>query len=248
MRGLVLAGGSGSRLFPLTNIVNKHLLPIYSKPMIFYPLMTLAKAGIKEVAIVVSGKNAGDFVELLKDGKEFGFDKITYLYQAEPNGIAGALLLAENFTQGENLTVILGDNTMSANITESIKEFDSGAHVFLKKVEDPKRYGVPTFSGLGSNRHISKITEKPENPDSDYAVIGLYILDFKCFDLIKKLKPSKRKELEIAELLNFYIEKKELKSSFIYGFWKDAGTFDSLYEANKYYFEKAQENKWQDLI
>ncbi len=241
MRGVVLAGGSGSRLAPLTDITNKHLLPIYDEPMIYYPFRTLAKAGIKEVMVVVSGTSGGDFIRLLKNGEEFGFDTLQYAYQNGNGGIADALMLAKNFCQDSLCAVILGDNTTDADLTESIinyqkKDFATGpkAHVFLKDVDDPERYGVADVDGI----KVISIEEKPRTPKTDLAVTGLYLYDKQVWDFINKCSPSKRGELEITDVNNFYIKHGNLSYSFLNGFWKDAGTFESLFEAGEYWRNK----------
>lgn len=182
MKGVILAGGSGSRLAPMTNVMNKHLLPVYNKPMIFYPIETLVNAGIKEILIVVSGPYAGSFISLLKNGKDFGLKHIEYAYQEGNGGIAEALSLAEDFVNNDNMTVILGDNTTDANIKEDVEQFTFGAHLFLQNVDDPQRFGVPEFD---KNGKISKITEKPKTPASNFAVTGVYIYDQNVWKYIK---------------------------------------------------------------
>ncbi len=241
MRGVILCGGTGSRLLPLTSTNNKHLLHIYNKPMCYYPIETLVKAGIKEIALIVSGNHAGKFIELLQNGEEFGLNKITYLFQKKQNGgIADALMLAEDFADKENITVILGDNTTDACIKNEINNFKHGAHLFLKEVSDPFRFGVPTFK----NNQIVEINEKPKFPASNYAVTGLYIYDSQVFEFIKRCSPSERGELEITSVNNFYInEGKNLSYSMLDGFWQDAGTIDNLYLANKYWYEKGRNEK-----
>ncbi|MCL5438417.1 MAG: sugar phosphate nucleotidyltransferase [Patescibacteria group bacterium] len=240
MKGIILAGGLGTRLYPLTYVTNKHLLPVYDKPMIFYPIQTLVKAGITDILIVTSGPHVGHFLGVLKNGKELGVRHLEYAYQEKPNGgIADALSLAEDFADGENITVILGDNTTDADITCSINKFKDGAVVFLKKVSDPKRYGVAVFDSKDPEK-ISKIEEKPKNPKSDFAVTGLYIYDFHVFEYIKRCDPNfiGRGELEITEVNNYYIKEGKLRWENLDGFWSDAGTFDSLYQATDYWSQK----------
>jgi glucose-1-phosphate thymidylyltransferase len=232
MKGVILAGGLGTRLYPLTHVSNKHLLPIYNKPMIFYPIETLVKAGITDIMIVTSGPHVGHFLGVLKNGKELGVRHLEYAYQEKPDGgIADALSLAEDFADGESVAVILGDNTTDADISEAVSKFEKGAMVFLKKVSDPSRFGVPVFEG----DRIVKIEEKPKEPKSDYAVTGLYIYDPKVFKYIKEIKPSGRGELEITDVNNKYVENGELDWAELRGFWSDAGTFDSLFQAGSYW-------------
>lgn len=238
MKGIILAGGLGSRLYPLTYATNKHLLPVYDKPMIYYPIQTLVKAGIKEVLVIVSGPHSGHFIPVLKNGKDFGVEHIEFAYQEKPDGgIADALSLARYFADNEPVTVILGDNTTDADISQSVKGFKEGATIFLKKVPDPNRYGVPKFDEKDSTK-ITEIIEKPKNPPSEYAVTGLYIYDNTVFDVIKECKPSWRGELEITDVNNAYLKKGQLNWSELKGYWLDAGTFDTLYLANKYWTEK----------
>ena len=226
MKGIILAGGNGSRLYPLTKVTNKHLLPVYDKPMIYYPLQTLIDAGVKEIMIVSGKGHAGDFLELLGSGSEFGI-RITYEIQDEAGGIAQALGLAESWACGENVAVILGDNIFQENIREDVEAFDEGARIFLKEVPDAHRFGVAELCG----DQVIGIEEKPNNPKSNYAVTGLYCYDSKVFDIIKNLKPSGRGELEITDVNNEYINKKLMKYSGLKKFWSDAGTFDSLIRA-----------------
>jgi len=236
MKGVVLAGGLGTRLYPLTYVTNKHLLPIYDKPMIFYPIETLVKAGIKDILIVTSGPHVGHFLGVLKNGKQLGVDHLEYAYQEQADGgISDALSIAEDFSDKESVCVILGDNTTDANISEAVLNFKDGALVFLRQVSDPHRFGVPVFD---ENKNIVEIEEKPKNPKSDMAVTGLYIYDNKVFDYIRQLKPSDRGQLEVTDLNNIYIKKKKLSWTELQGFWSDAGTFDSLYNANKFWAEE----------
>lgn len=235
MKGVILAGGLGTRLYPLTYATNKHLLPVYDKPMIYYPIKTLVDAGITEILIVTGGPFAGHFLRVLKNGKELGIKHLEYAYQETEGGIADALKLAEDFADNGSICVVLGDNCTDAQIKPAIDSFMKGAIVHLKKVPDPKRFGVPEFDKKGN---ITKIVEKPENPKCDFAVTSPYIYDNSVFARIRKLKPSKRGELEITDLNNSYIKDGLLKSVELKGYWRDAGTFKTLYEANKYWASK----------
>jgi len=237
MKGVVLAGGLGTRLYPLTYATNKHLLPVYDKPMVFYPISTLVKAGIKEVLVVTGGPYAGHFVRVLKNGKELGVKHLEYAYQEGEGGIAAALSLAFDFADGDSICVILGDNCTDADISADVKRFKEGAHLFLRKVPDPERFGVPVF---GKNKEIIGIEEKPKKPKSNYAVTGLYLYDFSVFSKIKKIKPSGRGELEITDVNNLYLQEKKLTWSILRGYWRDAGTFETLFEANKYWAKKSK--------
>jgi len=231
MKGVILAGGLGTRLYPLTKVTNKHLLPIYNKPMIYYPIQTLINAGIDDILIVTGGNNAGDFLRLLGNGKEFGLKHINYTYQEGEGGIADALRLAEFFAAGEKICVVLGDNIIEKNIQKAVEAFrkqKEGAKLLLKEVPDPHRFGVPVFRG----EKIICIEEKPEEPKSKYAVIGIYLYDATVFDMIKTLKPSQRGELEITDVNNWYIEKEAMTWDTLEGWWTDAGTFESLIRAN----------------
>ena len=230
MKGVVLAGGTGSRLFPLTKITNKHLLPIYDKPMIYYPIQTLVDAGIGEILIVTGGKNAGDFLRLLANGKQFGVTHIDYTYQEGEGGIADALALAEHFADGQKICVILGDNIIETSIREAVDGFraqERGARILLKEVADAERFGVAEISG----DKIAGIEEKPKVPKSNYAVTGIYMYDATVFDKVRTLVPSKRGELEITDVNNAYIEEGTLAFSWLQGWWTDAGTFESLLRA-----------------
>ncbi len=220
-KGIILAGGKGTRLLPLTKLTNKHLLPIFNQPMIEYPLATLLRGGVKDILIISGREHAGDFIEYLGSGKDYGA-KFTYKVQEEAGGIAQALLLAEDFTGDDNMTVILGDNIFEDNF--NLNKLKEGARIFLKKVFDPKRFGVAQLNG----KLVTKIFEKPKNPPTSLAVTGLYQYNSKVFNIIKKLKPSKRGELEITDVNNAYIARGELRAEFVKGFWSDAGTFDSL--------------------
>ena len=236
MKGVVLAGGTGSRLHPLTKITNKHLLPIYDKPMIYYPIQTLVDAGIREIMVVTGGKIAGDFLRLLANGKEFGLNQIQYAYQEGEGGIAEALSLAEHFAEGQKLCVILGDNIIGSGIREAVNDFrrqPAGAKILLKEVPDAKRFGVAEVRG----DRIVGIEEKPEKPKSNYAVTGIYMYDETVFDKIRTLVPSARGELEITDANNAYIREGGLSFSFLDGWWTDAGTFESLLRAANYVAE-----------
>lgn len=235
MKGVILAGGLGTRLNPLTAVTNKHLLPVYDKPMIFYPIQTLVKAGITQILIVTSGPHVGHFLGVLKNGKELGVRHIEYAYQEKPDGgIADALSLAQDFADNDSIAVILGDNTTDADISADVRNFTDGALLFLKKVEDPKRFGVPEFDP-GDATKVRKIIEKPENPPTNFAVTGLYIYDNKVFDYVRNIEPSERGELEITDVNNCYVEDGKLNWTELNGYWTDAGTFDSLYKANEYW-------------
>jgi glucose-1-phosphate thymidylyltransferase len=230
MKGIVLAGGTGSRLFPLTKITNKHLLPIYDKPMIYYPIQTLVDAGITDIMVVTGGKNSGDFLRLLANGKHFGLKHIAYTYQEGEGGIAEALGLCEHFADGQKICVVLGDNIMEKSIRKAADAFraqENGARILLKEVHDAERFGVAEFEG---NRIIG-IEEKPARPKSKYAVTGIYMYDATVFDKIKTCKPSDRNELEITDVNNAYIREGTMTFSFLDGWWTDAGTFDSLLRA-----------------
>jgi glucose-1-phosphate thymidylyltransferase len=232
MRGIVLAGGLGKRLFPLTKITNKHLLPIYDRPMIFYPIQTLVEAGIKDILIVTGGNNAGDFLRLLGNGKIFGLKNLNYTYQEKEGGIAEAVGLAEEFAEGEKIVIILGDNIIGQSIRKEVEDFKrqkSGGKIFLKRVKNPREYGVAELNG---NRVVG-IKEKPQKPKSNLAVIGLYMFDNAVFDIVKTLKPSGRGELEITDVNNAYIKKRNMTYSILRGFWADAGeSIDALLGTN----------------
>ena len=230
VKGIVLAGGSGSRLYPLTKITNKHLLPIYDKPMVYYPIQTLVGAGITDILLVTGGRNSGDFLRLLGNGKEFGLKHLNYTYQEGEGGIADALALAEHFSDGDQVCVILGDNLIEGNIRAAVEEFKQhkpGAGIFLKEVSDAQRFGVAELRG----QRIVGIEEKPKNPKSNYAVTGIYLYDATVFDKCRELKPSHRGELEITDVNNAYIGEGSMTFSVLDGWWTDAGTFDSLLRA-----------------
>ncbi|HUI41269.1 MAG TPA: sugar phosphate nucleotidyltransferase [Terriglobia bacterium] len=232
MKGVILAGGIGSRLSPLTRVTNKHLLPIYDRPMVFYPIQTLVNAGITDILLVTGGQNAGDFLRLLGNGKDFGLKHINYTYQEGEGGIADALRLSEHFADRQPVCVILGDNIIETNIIAARKKFEesgcAGGHIILKEVSDPQRFGVPVFEG----ERIVRIEEKPKDPKSSYAVVGIYMYDARVFEYIRRLKPSARGELEITDVNNHYLADGRLNYSMLGGWWTDAGTFDSLLRAN----------------
>jgi glucose-1-phosphate thymidylyltransferase len=238
MKGVILAGGLGSRLYPLTYATNKHLLPVYDKPMVFYPIRTLVEADIREVIIVTGGPHAGDFIRVLKNGKELGLKHLEYAYQETEGGIAHALSLCEDFADGGPIAVILGDNTTDANISDAVRRFREGAMVFLRQVRDPERFGVPVFDPADSGRIVA-IEEKPRQPKSNYAVTGLYLYDHRVFEFIHRARPSARGELEITDINNNYIEVGQLQWAELDGFWSDAGTFESLFRTNAYWAQKA---------
>jgi glucose-1-phosphate thymidylyltransferase len=232
MKGIVLAGGLGTRLAPLTRVTNKHLLPVFDQPMVYYPIRTLVDAGITDILIVTGGNSAGDFLKLLRNGAEFGLRRLHYAYQEGEGGIAAALGLAEHFADGGPVCVVLGDNILEKSIAQFVKKFrhqGSGAKILLREVPDPERFGVPVF---GDGR-VVRIEEKPADPKSNYAVIGVYMYDNRVFDIIKTLKPSGRGELEITDVNNAYIEAGDLSWDVIEGWWTDAGTFESLLNASK---------------
>jgi glucose-1-phosphate thymidylyltransferase len=229
MKGIILAGGTGSRLYPLTKVTNKHLLPIGDKPMIYHPIEKLTEVGIEEILIVTGTDHMGDVVNLLGSGKDFGC-RFTYKVQDEAGGIAQALGLAENFAGDEPVVVILGDNIFETSLQKAMENYDgTGSQILIKDVPDPKRYGVAELDG----EKVISIEEKPENPKSSYAVTGIYFYDAKVYDCIKTLKPSGRGELEITDVNNFYIQKGEMKSSVMEGWWTDAGTPESYQIANE---------------
>ena len=230
MKGVILAGGLGTRLRPLTKVTNKHLLPIYDKPMIYYPIEALCSAGIKDIMIVTGGNSAGDFLRLLGNGREFGLKDIFYTYQEGEGGIADALSLCEHFADRQQIVVMLGDNIVQDSIEPYIRAFEregSGARILLKEVADPQRFGCPEFDG----DRIVRIEEKPERPKSRYAVTGIYMYDDKVFDYCRRLTPSARGELEITDVNNAYLEAGELRYDVLKGWWADAGNFESLFRA-----------------
>ena len=231
MKGVVLAGGLGTRLYPLTKVTNKHLLPVHNQPMIYYPIQTLINAGIDDIMIVTGGNSAGDFLRLLGNGKEFGLKHLNYAYQEGEGGIADALSLVHHFADDQPICVVLGDNIIEGNIRAACDEYreqGKGAKILLKKVHDPQRFGVPELDG---NR-VLRIEEKPKDPKSDFAVIGIYFYDPTVFDVIQTLVPSDRGELEITDVNNYYIERGEMTCNELDGWWTDAGTFESLLRAS----------------
>jgi len=248
MKGVILAGGKGTRLYPLTYATNKHLLPVYDQPMVYYPIQTLINAGITEVLIVTGESHAGDFMGVIKNGKELGLTHVEYAYQEGGSaGISDALKYAEDFADGGSVAVILGDNTTDADIKPAVSSFQSGAMVFLKQVPDPKRFGIPRFNA-SDPKIIDEIIEKPSNPPSDQAVTGLYLYDNTVFDKIRSLKPSDRGELEVTDLNNAYIKEGKLQWAPLDGFWSDAGTFASLYRSTAYWAKKKLGATHQDVI
>lgn len=231
MKGIILAGGLGTRLNPLTKITNKHLLPIYGKPMIYYPIETLINAGITDIMIVTGGNHAGDFLRLLGNGKDFGLKHINYTYQEGEGGIADALSLAEYFADRQKICVVLGDNIIEKNIIKAVRDFESqkeGAKILLKEVPDPERFGVAEMEGA----NLVNIVEKPRQPKSNLAVIGIYMFDGSVFEIVKTLKPSDRGELEITDVNNAYVKDRKMTWEMLRGWWTDAGTFESLLRAN----------------
>ena len=231
MKGIVLAGGLGTRLRPLTAVTNKHLLPVYDRPMIYYPIQTLVNAGITDIMIVTGGNSAGDFLKLLGNGKAFGLKHLNYTYQEGEGGIAEALSLVEHFAAKQPVCVVLGDNIIEGNIAAAVrayKEQEKGAKIILKRVPDPERFGVPELSG----QNVLRIEEKPKAPKSEYAVIGIYMYDGEVYDIIRTLEPSGRGELEITDVNNAYIKREEMTWEQLDGWWTDAGTFESLQRAS----------------
>lgn len=234
MKGVVLAGGLGTRLFPLTKITNKHLLPVYDQPMIYYPIQTLVKAGITDIMIVTGGNHAGDFLQLLGNGKEFGLNGLRYAYQEGEGGIAAALALARHFVGDDKFCAILGDNIIMDDIGAAVRQFDSGsngAELFLKEVEDAHRFGVAVFD---RERRLVAVEEKPAQPKSKYAVTGVYLYEAKAFNVIETLRPSARGELEITDVSNHFLRSGRCGFHILEGWWTDAGTFESLHRAQGY--------------
>ena len=232
MKGVILAGGLGTRLFPLTKITNKHLLPVYDQPMIYYPIRTLVNAGIDDIMIVTGGRKSGDFLSLLGNGKDFGLKHLNYTYQEGEGGIAEALGLAEHWAQGAPVCVVLGDNLIERNIVKAANDFramERGAKILLKEVHDPERFGVARLDG----ERVSEIIEKPKDPPSNLAVIGIYMYDGRVWDIIRTLEPSDRGELEITDVNNWYIRDGSMSFEVLEGWWTDAGTFESLFSATK---------------
>ncbi len=236
MKGVILAGGLGSRLRPLTLVTNKHLLPVYDRPMIYYPIQCLLNAGISDIIIVTGGEHAGDFLKLLRNGKHLGIHHLEYAYQEGEGGIADALKLAEEFADGGKVCVVLGDNIIQHNVRKAAGDFftqRSGAKLLLKEVPDPQRFGVVRYQGEGAGRKIVEIIEKPKDPPSKHAVIGIYFYDADVFKVCQSLKPSNRGELEITDVNNYYLKRGDLTHEVIDGWWTDAGTIESLYRASK---------------
>ena len=241
MKGVILAGGLGSRLHPLTKITNKHLLPVHSRPMIYYPIRTLINAGIEDIMIVTGGNSAGDFLRLLGNGKDFGLKHLNYTYQEGEGGIADALSLVEHFADDQPVCVVLGDNIIEKNVRSAADEYrkqGGGAKIMLKKVHDPERFGVPELDG----DRVLQIEEKPKAPKSDYAVVGIYFYDHTVFEVIKTLVPSERGELEITDVNNHYIRRGEMTWNELDGWWTDAGTFESLLRASNLVAETGANN------
>ena len=231
MKGVILAGGLGTRLFPLTKITNKHLLPVYDLPMIYYPIQTLVNAGVEDIMIVTGGRNSGDFLRLLGNGSEFGLKHLNYAYQEGEGGIAAALGLAEHWAAGEPIVVILGDNLIEGNIRRAVANFreqEKGAKILLKEVPDPERFGVATLDG----DKVLKIVEKPTQPETNLAVIGIYMYDERVWEMIGGLEPSKRGEMEITDANNRFIADGTMSFEVLEGWWTDAGTFESLHRAS----------------
>ena len=231
MKGIVLAGGTATRLFPLTIVTNKHLLPIYDRPMIYYPIQALVNAGVRDIMIVTGGRKSGDFLSLLGNGSEFGLKHLNYTYQEGEGGIAEALGLASHWASGDKVCVVLGDNIIQYNIAKAVRDFerqDKGAKILLKEVHDPERFGVAELEG----ERVVKIVEKPKAPKSNKAVIGVYMYDARVFEIIKTLKPSERGELEITDVNNWYIRDGSMTFETLQGWWTDAGTFESLHRAS----------------
>ncbi len=230
MKGIILAGGLGTRLFPLTKITNKHLLPVYDRPMIYYPIETLVNSGIDDIMIVTGGKKSGDFLSLLGNGSDFGLKHLNYTYQVGEGGIADALGLCEHWAGKDPICVILGDNLIERNIKKAVGDFKAqgkGAKIMLKEVHDPERFGVAHLDG----GKVSSIVEKPKDPQSNLAVIGIYMYDNRVFDVIKTLEPSDRGELEITDVNNWFIKDESMTYEVLDGWWTDAGTFESLHRS-----------------
>ena len=231
MKGVILAGGLGTRLLPLTKVTNKHLLPVYDRPMIYYPLQTLIEAGVRDLLLVTGGNNAGDFLRLLGNGSAFGLKHLNYTYQSGEGGIADALSLAEHFADGDRICVVLGDNLFERSIRREVERFEAqakGARILVKEVPDPERFGVAEVEG----ERVVRIVEKPREPKSNYAVVGVYFYDASVFEKIHRLVPSGRGELEITDVNNAYIEERTLTYGVVEGWWTDAGTFPSLLRAS----------------
>ena len=236
MKGIVLAGGLGTRLSPLTKATNKHLLPVYDKPMVYHPISTLVNAGVKDIMVVTGGPHAGDFIRVLRNGEDFGLKGLSYAYQEGEGGIAMALSMAESFVGDDKCVVVLGDNIIADDISSAVNEFEhmGGAQIFVKEVPDPERYGVVKYSEEGE---VVELIEKPENPPSNDAVIGLYMYDNSVFTRIKELAPSNRGELEVTDLNQSYLDDGLLRVKRVHGTWMDCGTFDSLVESSHKFYE-----------
>jgi len=242
VKGIILAGGLGTRLAPLTRVTNKHLLPVYSKPMIYYPIECLVKAGISDILVVTGGNSAGDFLKLLRNGADFGLQHINYTYQEGEGGIAEALGLARHFADNEPIVVVLGDNILERTINHAVESFrkqKEGAKILLKQVHDPERFGVAELDG----DKVVRIVEKPKAPRSDLAVIGIYMYDSHVFEIIDTLEPSERGELEITDVNNAYIQRGQMTYEIVEGWWTDAGTFESLFRASRLVAEGGANNE-----
>ena len=236
MKGIILSGGNGTRLYPLTKITSKQLLPVYNKPMIYYPLETLLKAGIKDILIIVSPQHSEDYIKLLGNGEEFGA-KFEFKVQAKPEGLAQAFILGEQFIGSDNVCMVLGDNIFEDDFSETIKNFKSGGQVFAKEVHDPERFGVVKFN---DQMQAVQIEEKPTTHISNFAITGLYVYDNRVVEVAKQVKPSARGELEITDLHNWYLKNNELKVDIVKGQWFDAGTFESLFKATELAYKKSK--------
>lgn len=247
MKGIILAGGKGTRLYPMTHATNKHLLPVYDKPMVYYPIQTLVNAGVTQVAVLTGGPHAGHMLRVLKNGNELGIRHLEYIYQEGEGGIAEALGLCESFADKEPVAVILGDNTTDADIGRAVKDFTSGAMLFLKEVPDPERFGVAVFDSNDKSK-ITEIEEKPKQPKSNMAVTGLYIYDNKVFDYIRQIKPSDRGELEITDVNNIYIKNGEMRWATLDGFWSDAGKPESLFRSSAFWAKKSLGQGFNDIV
>ncbi len=234
MKGIILAGGKGTRLRPLTKITCKQLLPVYDKPMIYYPINTLVTSGIKDILIIIAPEYSGQFLNLLGSGKEYGA-RFSYAIQEEPRGLADAFIVGEDFIDNDNVTLILGDNIFEKDFSKEITSFKSGGMVFAKKVSDPQRFGVVEFD---EHMNATRIVEKPKDPVSDYAVVGLYVYDKNAVQYAKDLDPSDRGEIEITDLNNIYLKKGNLKVNIFEGLWEDAGSFESLLRVSNYMANK----------
>ena len=244
MRGIILAGGAGTRLAPLTKVTSKQLLPVYNKPMIYFPLETLLRAGIKEILVIVAPDHAGDFVKLLGSGQEFGC-RIRYEVQDKPVGLPDAFLIGENFIDQESVALILGDNLFEEDFIAPVKNFKSGALIFASKVPDPQRFGVVEFD---EHHKVLSIVEKPAQPKSDFAITGLYVYDNSVVQKTKSLQPSARGELEITDLNNLYLQEGQLEVAFVPGKWLDTGTFEALFQATEFIRNKVLHSKTDQKV